>query len=65
MNEVSPRPHPLPADDPKLRSPDISRARHMLGWEPKVPLEDGLASTISFLEKALATGKQSNRLAGR
>ncbi|MFN4140335.1 UDP-glucuronic acid decarboxylase family protein [Aestuariivirga sp.] len=37
---------PLPADDPKQRQPDITLARKALGWEPKVPLADGLARTI-------------------
>ena len=44
--------HPLPTDDPKLRCPDISRARRLLGWEPKVPLEEGLASTISYFRES-------------
>jgi nucleoside-diphosphate-sugar epimerase len=39
----------LPPDDPKLRRPDISRARELLGWEPRVPLEDGLRRTIDAL----------------
>jgi len=37
---------PLPADDPRQRKPDITKARDILGWEPKVPLEDGLQRTI-------------------
>jgi dTDP-glucose 4,6-dehydratase len=37
---------PLPEDDPKIRQPDISRARDLLGWEPKVPLRKGLEHTI-------------------
>ncbi|MCL6682714.1 UDP-glucuronic acid decarboxylase family protein [Sphingomonas alba] len=37
---------PLPADDPRQRKPDITRARDILGWEPTVPLEDGLRRTI-------------------
>jgi dTDP-glucose 4,6-dehydratase len=37
---------PLPTDDPKVRQPDITRARTLLGWEPKVPLEQGLGRTI-------------------
>jgi UDP-glucuronate decarboxylase len=37
---------PLPSDDPKVRRPDITRARQLLGWEPKVPLREGLQSTI-------------------
>ena len=39
---------PLPVDDPKVRQPDITRAREKLGWEPKVPLEEGLARTIEY-----------------
>ena len=38
----------LPVDDPKVRQPDITRARELLGWEPKVQLEDGLRRTIDF-----------------
>jgi dTDP-glucose 4,6-dehydratase len=37
---------PLPVDDPKIRQPDISRAKDLLGWEPKVTLQDGLKRTI-------------------
>ena len=39
---------PLPIDDPKVRQPDIMRARTLLQWEPHVALEDGLASTIEY-----------------
>ena len=39
---------PLPADDPKVRQPDITRARTLLGWEPKVGLEEGLTTTIDY-----------------
>jgi dTDP-glucose 4,6-dehydratase len=39
---------PLPEDDPKVRRPDITKARTLLGWEPKVALEDGLARTIEY-----------------
>jgi dTDP-glucose 4,6-dehydratase len=39
---------PLPTDDPKVRQPDITRARELLGWEPKVLLEDGLIKTIEY-----------------
>jgi len=38
---------PLPKDDPKQRRPDITRARQVLGWEPRVPLEEGLRETIA------------------
>jgi dTDP-glucose 4,6-dehydratase len=39
---------PLPVDDPKQRRPDITRARTLLGWEPKVQLEEGLVKTIEY-----------------
>src|SRR5207247_856679 len=39
---------PLPVDDPKVREPDITLARRILGWEPKVGLEDGLKRTIDY-----------------
>ena len=43
----------LPEDDPKQRQPDISRARDVLGWEPKVGLADGLKQTIAYFEQVL------------
>jgi nucleoside-diphosphate-sugar epimerase len=39
---------PLPTDDPKQRRPDITRARTLLHWEPKVQLEEGLIKTIDY-----------------
>ncbi|MBU8897035.1 SDR family oxidoreductase [Corallococcus sp. M34] len=42
---------PLPKDDPKQRQPDITRARTLLGWEPKVALEDGLRETIAYFRE--------------
>jgi dTDP-glucose 4,6-dehydratase len=44
---------PLPVDDPKVRQPDITRAREKLGWEPKVSLEDGLQRTIEYFRTVL------------
>jgi len=41
---------PLPTDDPKVRQPDITRARTLLGWEPKVSLEEGLGHTIGYFK---------------
>src|SRR5687768_16847863 len=41
---------PLPEDDPKVRRPDITRARTLLGWEPKVPLEEGLVKTLDYFK---------------
>ena len=40
--------HPLPTDDPKQRQPDIGRARELLGWEPKVMLDEGLGHTVEY-----------------
>jgi dTDP-glucose 4,6-dehydratase len=45
---------PLPTDDPKVRQPDITRARTLLGWEPKVPLEEGLVKTIEYFRTKLS-----------
>jgi dTDP-glucose 4,6-dehydratase len=42
---------PLPEDDPKIRRPDITKARTKLGWEPKVPLEEGLSRTIAYFRR--------------
>jgi dTDP-glucose 4,6-dehydratase len=39
---------PLPEDDPKVRQPDITRAKTLLGWEPKVSLEEGLEKTLEY-----------------
>jgi UDP-glucuronate decarboxylase len=44
---------PLPQDDPRQRQPDIGLARQHLGWEPKIPLREGLKSTIVFFEHRL------------
>ena len=41
---------PLPEDDPKVRKPDITRARTLLGWEPRVPLEQGLVKTLEYFK---------------
>jgi dTDP-glucose 4,6-dehydratase len=38
----------LPIDDPKVRQPDIGRARQLLGWEPAVEIEEGLAKTLEW-----------------
>jgi dTDP-glucose 4,6-dehydratase len=45
---------PLPTDDPKQRRPDITRARELLGWEPKVQLEEGLIKTIEYFRTKVA-----------
>jgi dTDP-glucose 4,6-dehydratase len=41
---------PLPQDDPKVRQPDITRARQLLGWEPKVGRHDGLKRTLAYFQ---------------
>ena len=44
---------PLPVDDPRVRQPDITRARTLLGWEPRVPLDEGLARTLAYFRRKL------------
>jgi len=44
---------PLPVDDPKVRQPDISRAKKILGWEPRVSFEEGIKTTIEYFRKSL------------
>jgi dTDP-glucose 4,6-dehydratase len=50
---------PLPVDDPKQRRPDISKAKRLLGWDPKVGLEEGLKTTIAFFKEQFAKTSQS------
>jgi dTDP-glucose 4,6-dehydratase len=47
---------PLPVDDPKVRQPDISRARKVLGWEPKVEFDQGIKQTIEYFQERLKAG---------
>jgi dTDP-glucose 4,6-dehydratase len=47
---------PLPQDDPKQRRPDISKARRLLGWEPKIDLEAGLRLSLDYFKKAVSEG---------
>jgi nucleoside-diphosphate-sugar epimerase len=44
---------PLPEDDPKVRQPDITAARQLLGWQATVPLRDGLRKTIEYFREIL------------
>ena len=46
---------PLPADDPRQRRPDITLAREVLGWEPKVELDEGLKKTIAYFDELLSS----------
>jgi dTDP-glucose 4,6-dehydratase len=45
---------PLPEDDPKVRQPDITRARTLLGWEPKISLEEGLLKTLDYFRRKVS-----------
>ena len=45
----------LPSDDPKIRRPDITKAKQVLGWEPKVPLDEGLTVTIDYFKNKVQT----------
>ena len=56
--------HPLPADDPKRRCPDLTRARTLLHWEPRVPVEEGLHETLDYFRKVVQAGNVSSGLAG-
>ncbi len=48
---------PLPADDPRQRQPDISRAKEQLGWQPTLALREGLGKTISYFDHILRNEK--------
>ncbi len=48
---------PLPEDDPKVRRPDITRARQLLGWSPRISLEEGLQRTITYFRTRVAAAK--------
>jgi len=50
---------PLPQDDPKQRCPDITKAKTLLGWEPKVPLEEGLKLTLEYFQEQVNAQKAS------
>src|SRR3954463_6576800 len=52
---------PLPVDDPKVRQPDITRAKTVLGWEPKVPFEKGIVETIEYFRGCVARGQLGER----
>ncbi|MDZ7291814.1 MAG: SDR family oxidoreductase [candidate division KSB1 bacterium] len=48
---------PLPVDDPQIRQPDITRAKQLLGWQPRVVLEDGLTHTVAWFRRRLGFAK--------
>lgn len=49
--------HPLPQDDPQQRRPDITKAREILGWEPKTQLKEGLEKTIAYFDDQFTSGE--------
>jgi len=51
---------PLPSDDPKQRQPDISKAKRLLGWEPKIGLEEGLRETVDYFKRGTRTRLESS-----
>ena len=53
---------PLPVDDPKVRQPDISRARKVLGWEPRVKFDEGIAKTIEYFRGCVERGVLGERI---
>lgn len=50
---------PLPSDDPKLRRPDITKAKRLLGWEPQVPLDEGIHLTIEYFRRRTQKQQQA------
>jgi UDP-glucuronate decarboxylase len=50
---------PLPVDDPVQRCPNITEAKTLLGWQPRMPLKDGLVRTIDYFDKLLAGTRES------
>jgi len=51
---------PLPVDDPKVRCPDIARAQALLGWTPKVELEEGLGTTVRYFAGVVSGAANSS-----
>jgi len=56
---------PLPQDDPRQRKPNITRAKTILGWSPKVNLDEGLAATIEWYRERLAADQEAEAPAGQ
>jgi len=58
--EIKIRHLPLPQDDPKQRKPNIERAQSLLGWQPKVPLKEGLEKTVKYFAAVVESPKATN-----
>ena len=54
---------PLPQDDPKQRCPDISKAKALLGWEPKIDLRTGLQMSLDYFRESLAEESRGRNVA--
>jgi UDP-glucuronate decarboxylase len=55
---------PLPTDDPRQRQPDITKAREILGWEPKIAMREGLIHTIAYFDTLLSSGAAPGSIGG-
>jgi UDP-glucuronate decarboxylase len=53
---------PLPQDDPRQRQPDITRAKEILGWQPTIPLAEGLKKTVAYFAKRIENSKDSGEV---
>ena len=53
---------PLPQDDPRQRQPDITRAKQLLGWQPTIPLAEGLKKTVAYFAKRIENSKDSGEV---
>ncbi len=60
-NRVGIQYRPLPSDDPKIRRPDISKAKRVLGWEPQVGLDEGLSMTIEYFKTKVLDARRKQR----
>jgi UDP-glucuronate decarboxylase len=56
---------PLPADDPLQRKPNIEKAQKILGWQPKIQLDDGLKKTIAYFDALLKTNRAISQVGAR
>jgi UDP-glucuronate decarboxylase len=61
-SEVRMRSCPLPADDPRQRRPDLTRAKQLLDWKPSVPFQEGIAKTVAFFANGIKRKQPANRV---